>query len=106
MANATKATVSATPSETPFTPGAAAFAHWAFDFTDAAGTKAATQSADGVTGLSAVFDISAAAAGAATFTISAVDTTGAVMGTPDVVNATLPVALTFPVPTAGAVAFS
>jgi hypothetical protein len=109
MANATIATLFATPVATPTPAGSASFGHWNFDFVDAAGVKAATQTGDGVTVVSAQFAISASAAGLATFTITAVDANGLVMGTPTTVTATLPVSVTpatFPAPTLAAVKFA
>ena len=109
MTIATVATLSATPLATPVVAGAPAFGHWNFDFVDAAGTKAPTQTGDGVTGVSADFDITTAAPGVATGTITAIDATGAVMGTPmTVVTPVLPYTLpatTFPAPSAAAFSF-
>ena len=106
MANATKATVQATGVATPL-PTGVVFGHWNFDFVDAAGTKAPTQVADGVSVTSAQFDISAAAAGAATFTITAVDANGTpIPGAVDTITATLPFAISFMAPSAGMVAFT
>jgi len=109
MTIATIATLSATPAATPIPAGSAAFGHWNFDFVDSAGTKAPTQTGDGVTVLSANFPVSASAAGLATFTITAVDSTGTVMGIPVTVTATLPftiVPATFPAPTAATLTFA
>jgi len=80
MATATLATLSATPVDTPLPSGSAAFGHWNFDFVDAAGTKAPTQTADGSSTLSATFSVANSAAGVATFTVTAVDANGAVLG--------------------------
>jgi hypothetical protein len=109
MTIAVNATLSATPVATPIPAGSAAFGHWNFDFTDAAGTKAPTQTGDGVTTLSAVFSVTSAAAGLATFTVTAIDAAGAPMGIPVSVTATLPFTIvpqTFPAPTAATVVFS
>jgi hypothetical protein len=111
MTSATKATVSATAVTTNIAAGGPEFSKWNFDFADAAGTKAPTQSGDGVTVTSAVFDVSTAAAGPAIFTITAVDVNGAPMTevAPLVFTETLPFSLpatTFPAPTAGGVSFS
>ena len=107
MANATIATLSAVPQTTSL-PTGVSFGHWNFDFTDAAGTKAPTQTGDGVTVLSAQFSVASSAAGAAVFTVTAVDSNGNVLGAPDVVNVVLPFALpatTFPAPSGATVSF-
>jgi hypothetical protein len=109
MTTAVNATLSATPVATPIPAGSAAFGHWNFDFVDAAGTKAPTQTGDGVSVVSAVFPVGASAAGLATFTVTAVDSTGTAMGIAVTVTATLPFTLvpaTFPAPTAATLAFS
>ncbi len=109
MATATIATLACpNPVPTPL-PAGVSFGHWNFDFTDAAGTKAPTQTGDGVTVTSAQFSVAASAPGAATFTISAVDSTGAALGEPDVVTETLPFTLpatTFPLPSGSTVSFA
>ena len=111
MATATLATVSVAAGDIVQAPLAVgqAFGHWNFDFVDAAGTKGITQIGDGIGVTSAVFSVAAAAPGVATFTVTAVDSVGAVLGTPVTVTATLPFELpatTFPSPTAATVTFS
>ena len=109
MATATIATLSPTSVvSTPLATGVS-FGHWNFDFTDAAGTKAPTQTGDGVTVTSAQFSVAASAAGVATFTITAVDSNGNVLGNPQSVTETLPFTLpatTFPAPTGAQVSFA
>ncbi len=63
MATATIATLACpNPVPTPL-PAGVSFGHWNFDFTDAAGTKAPTQTGDGVTVTSAQFSVAASAPG-------------------------------------------
>ena len=111
MATATIATVSVAATDIVQAPLATgqSFGHWNFDFVDSAGTKAPTQVGDGATVTSATFSVAASAAGVATFTLTAVDSNGAVLGTPVSATATLPMELpatTFPSPSAISVTFS
>ena len=111
MTTATLATVTVPANSIVQAPLAAgqSFGHWNFDFSDSAGTKATTQTADGSTVTSAVFSVAASAPGIATFTVTAVDANGAVLGVPVTTTATLPFTLlptTFPSPTAANVTFS